>query len=375
MRIAYFVHNVHDPAVKRRLTLLRLGGATVDVIGFRRTDERLAAIGESPVTDLGRTEDAKLTHRALSVAGALLKTPALAAQVRGCDLILARNLEMLAIASAARRLHAPTARLVYECLDVHRSLLGDGAPSRLLRAAERALLAGCGSVAVSSPAFVDSYFLPRQKLKRPTLLIENRLVERALAEAAPNAGPPAGAPWTVGWFGVIRCQKSLDMLCAAAEACGGRLRVVIRGRPALHEFRDFNAQIGAAPHVSFEGAYDPTELAALYGGVHFTWALDYFEEGGNSSWLLPNRIYEGGRHGAPALAQDGVEVGRWVDGRGAGLLLSQPLPDLVALIDRLTPEAYLELRRGVRAIPPETFVYDQADCRRLVSALAARETA
>ena len=44
----------------------------------------------------------------------------------GADVVLARNLEMLIIASRARNLYAPRAALVYECLDIHRLLLSQG---------------------------------------------------------------------------------------------------------------------------------------------------------------------------------------------------------------------------------------------------------
>ena len=43
----------------------------------------------------------------------------------GCQLVLARNLEMLFLASAARRRYAADAALVFECLDIHRLLLRD----------------------------------------------------------------------------------------------------------------------------------------------------------------------------------------------------------------------------------------------------------
>ena len=38
MRIAYFVHDLSDPAVGRRVRMLRTGGAEVTVLGFRRAE-------------------------------------------------------------------------------------------------------------------------------------------------------------------------------------------------------------------------------------------------------------------------------------------------------------------------------------------------
>ena len=41
------------------------------------------------------------------------------------NVILARNLEMLVLAIRARKRYAPQARVVYECLDIHRMLLSN----------------------------------------------------------------------------------------------------------------------------------------------------------------------------------------------------------------------------------------------------------
>ena len=64
------------------------------------------------------------------------------------------------------------------------------------------------------------------------------------------------------------------------------------------------------------------DLAAIYGEVHFTWAIDFFEEGLNSSWLLPNRLYEGCRFGAvPIAMQAAPRPARFLAERHLGLLL------------------------------------------------------
>ncbi|MET0337008.1 MAG: glycosyltransferase [Caulobacter sp.] len=377
MRIAYFVHNLKDPAVRRRLWLLRLGGAEVSLLGFRRSAEPVAAAPGEQVVNLGRTHDAAMGQRAMAVAKAVALTPRLRAAVAGRDVIMARNMETLAVAVAARALHAPRAKLIYECLDVHRSLLGEGIKSKAMRWMERRLMAACDQVVVSSPAFVEHYFEPRQRLSRPWLLIENKLVHnRNLDEAAAFAdGPPPGPPWTIGWFGVIRCAKSLTMLREITAALPGQVKVVIRGQVARHEFDDFDGQIAATPGMTYLGPYDPSEVSRCYGEVHFSWTIDYFEEGLNSAWLLPNRLYEGGRNGVPALALAGVETGRWVSDRNAGLVLGDPVAEVTARLGTMTPAQYAALRGGVEALAPSTFTYDSKDSARLVAALAAQGAA
>ena len=124
-----------DAAVERRIRMLRLGGAKVSVAGFRRGAISTTALA-GPVRDLGQTEDARLLSRSISVATTLARIASLKETVSGADVVMARNLEMLAVASRARAMYAPNATLIYECLDIHRLLLSKGAAGKFLRAIE-----------------------------------------------------------------------------------------------------------------------------------------------------------------------------------------------------------------------------------------------
>jgi len=225
--------------------------------------------------------------------------------------ILARNLEMLVLATRARKRHAPAATVVYECLDIHRMLLSNSPGGGLLRLLETKLCQEVDLLLTSSPAFVRNYFTPRGFLA-PIRLVENKvLVLSDTASRTTPRRPPPGPPWRIGWFGVIRCRKSLDILSSVARAAWGDVEVVIRGRPSGATFPDFEAAIANRPHIRYAGPYrNPDDLPDIYGDVHFNWAVDYYESGQNSSWLLPNRIYEGSFHGTIPIALKGVETGR-----------------------------------------------------------------
>ena len=112
------------------------------------------------------------------------------------------------------------------------------------------------------------------------------------------------------------------------------------------------------------------DLAAMYGAVHFNWAIDRFQDEGNSRWLLPNRLYEGGRFGAPPIARLDAETGRWLQARDLGVLFDEPEAELEAFLDALTPEAYAALADRHRAAPRALFVQGREDCDRLAAALA-----
>jgi glycosyltransferase involved in cell wall biosynthesis len=118
-------------------------------------------------------------------------------------------------------------------------------------------------------------------------------------------------------------------------------------------FEDFPAMVAEAPNVTFAGPYGPGELPQLYARCHFAWAVDYFEEGLNSEWLLPNKLYEASSFGAVPIALGSVETGRWLARHEAGLLLDEgdPSEQLRRLIGSLDDAAYRQLRAAIEAIP------------------------
>jgi succinoglycan biosynthesis protein ExoL len=319
--------------------------------------------------DLGRTFDGRLAHRAALVALRCARVSGLRDLVGDAQVILARNLEMLAIACAARRAYAPRAKLVYECLDIHRLMGGSGALSGVLRTLEATLLRSCSAIIVSAPAFISEYFEKHHRALPRIVLVENKLLgpcERAAAVAR-RAGPP----WRIGWFGNVRCRKSVELLKEIARRAAGAVEVVIRGRPSAHTLPDLESLIAGAPHIRFEGAYTQDELAHIYGDVHFVWSLDFTDAGQNSDWLLPNRLYEGSYFNTPSIAERKKAIGAWLADKGAGLLVDDPLQDIVPALTALTAQDYRLLESRTASIDTRALAFDRDACRQLVVTLGS----
>jgi succinoglycan biosynthesis protein ExoL len=352
--------------------MLQAGGAEVLLFGFRRNGERVTSVAGVPAIDLGRTYDLRLASRAVSVASALASVRRWSEPLKNSGAILARNLEMLLLASAARKAAAPRARLNYEMLDVHRLLVSRSPAGLGLRAIEARLLRETALVVVSSPAFVASYFDAWSRPAGRTVVLENKVFApgRLSQRITPSAGGP---PWRIGWYGMIRCQRSLNLLCALARDAEGLVTVDIRGRPTYGAFVDFEGQVANVPNLSFGGPYKVEDISHLYSDVHFTWAIDFFEAGLNSSWLLPNRLYEGQLYGAVPIALREVETGRWLARRNAGLLLDDPA-DLLPTLRSLTSQSFLEMALATANIPRADLVAGPADCDELVRALCGPAT-
>ncbi|UVI39065.1 hypothetical protein [Qipengyuania spongiae] len=365
MKIGYLVHNLNDPAVARRCEMFVRGGASVVVAGFCRDDVVSPAMARYKPLNLGRAEDAAFARRAFSTLRTAIFHGPLARYFERCDTVCARNLEQLAIA----RILVGERPLVYECLDIHRSLVGSGLAARAIQVVEGALLRRVDLLLTSSTAFVENHFADTT-LDAPVELVENKLLLREDASWAPEptAHEPS-LPVRIGWFGMLRCRRTLDFLSHLAAASSGRVEVLVAGKPSPAELPHLAEVVGATPGMTYHGAYRYEDLPELYGRCHLAWTVDWFEDGLNSSWLLPNRLYEPLAYGVVPIAMHDVEVGRWLAANDAGLLVSSA-DDAREKILALTVEALYVLQTAALRIDRSKLVAGDEDCRALVRTLA-----
>ncbi|WP_425072751.1 glycosyl transferase [Sagittula sp. S175] len=368
MNILYLAHDLDDAAIWRRVRMLRQGGAHVTLAGFRRGT---APLGEEALT-LGQTQDGKLVARAVSVARWLPKIGRILAE-RCADaapqVILARNLEMLLLGRACMQAFSAQPALVYELLDVHRVMLGDRLPSRMLRGLEARLMRHAAEVWISSPGFDSQYLRPYRLPHTPRRLVENKPF--ATEVVTTRLLPAEKGRITIGWFGILRCRWSLHTLDALTRAAPGRYRILLRGRPQMDVLPDFDRVVAANPDMEFGGAYRwPEDLPDIYGACDLAWLIDRYDAGANSDWLLPNRLYEGGLHGAVPITLCNTEVDRRTAHMGCGLHVATPeLAAVTASLSTLSAETLSAMRECLAALPRSLWQTDKEECNALVDAL------
>ncbi|RYD98224.1 MAG: glycosyl transferase family 1, partial [Sphingomonadales bacterium] len=287
MHLVYFANDLHDSAIERRIRMLLQGGASVALAGFHRQAEVPAKVAGLIPTSLGRTRDARLADRALMVARHTVAASTLTPLLDNADIVIARNLEMLVIAARVIAASGRSVPLVYELLDVHRLLAGDGLVGRSMRRLERWGIGRSAGIILSSPAFASEHLARHYPDLPPTILVENKILD--LSSVRPSATAPAAPPWRIGWFGILRCRQSLTALAAIAARLGDRVEIDLRGVIGLPIADMIDDILARHANIRFQGRYtNPGDLQQVYGQVHFAWAIDYYEQGLNSTWLLPN---------------------------------------------------------------------------------------
>lgn len=369
-RIAFFGHDVADAAVRRRARGFQDDGFHVTGFMMRRR-EPLAQEWDN--IDLGQTHDGAFLQRIRQVFRGARTAAASGESLRSADVIYARNLDMLACAFLAKRYAKLDTPVIYECLDIHRLLCRSDAIGKGLRALEGWLLKRSAALVVSSPAYLSQHFERYYPGRFQAYLIENRLSGHASYGARLSAENEMKAgKIRLGWVGNLRCSRSLDLLCQVADRFGAQVEVKLHGVPALTEIPDFQQKVAARPNISFYGRYrSPEDLPGIYSGLDVVWSGDFMEAGLNSTWLLPNRIYEGGYYCVPPIAPAETETARWVARHDCGFVLDEPLektlPELIEALLR-DPSSIAGYRATLAAQPEDTFVQPHGFLRQIIEA-------
>lgn len=359
-RIAFFGPDAGDAAVRRRVQGFQDDG--VDVVGFmmKRRPETQA---DWKNVDLGITEDGALLKRIGSIFQGARIASRHKEELRNVSAIYARNLDMLICAFLTKRLTNLETPVIYECLDIHRIMVREDAVGATFRRIEGDLLKRSKGLVVSSPGFLKHYFAPRQGGRYHAYLLENKLAQGADygLRPAPQASDP-DAPLKIGWVGMFRCQRSFDLLCALADAAGDKVSIRLHGMPTRRELPLFEPEIDKRDNMIFAGRYrSPEDLEDVYRELDVVWAGDFMDTGRNSDWLLPNRIYEGGRYLTPSLTHDGTETANWIKDNDVGFIVREPLePSLLAFVDMIQNNRSLLLDKQNRLAAMDDVRFVQA---------------
>ncbi len=194
------------------------------------------------------------------------------------------------------------------------------------------------------------------------------------------AGPPAPLDdrayqwrniqdrWVIGWFGTLRCERSMQILSEIAKRLGKRVEIYTRGYPTETGLPHYMGLVGQHSNWSYEGEYTiPRDLEQMYGRVHFSWCLDFLDTGGNSELLLACRLYQGGFYGAVPLVVAGSEMDRFLVSHGIGHAFAEPFAKAISdFLSGLSWEDYVRERERVIGLGPDLFLDTGADVRRLL---------
>jgi len=357
--ICFFGHDWTESTIRKRVGAFTQRNARVSGFMFKRRHDKPTADPSWENIELGLTVDGNYRRRLLQLLAAVPLIWRHRSRLRTPDVLYARNIDMLFLAFIGKHLARSRALLVYESLDVHPAFTKPGLLGRALRFAERRLLSTIALMVVSSQTFMDCYYHPVQCYRGRWFLLENKVSSLPEQAVAPLRNP--SSPVVIGWFGVLRCRRSLDILQRLASRHPNDVVVHIRGLPSETDgitddvFANISAQ---TPNIRYFGRYrNPEDLAQIYGAINLTWAVDFSASGANSDWLIPNRLYEGGLYGVPAIARQGTATGDMIENGNLGWALVEPFDDtLETFLSTLDSAACVAMSERIRDRDRSAFV-------------------
>jgi succinoglycan biosynthesis protein ExoL len=378
-RVLYSIFDINNQGFLRRLSRLAEADIPPTILAFSRgtsvagkAKNLQMILASADVIDLGEQSKGLSVRRLAQFARGCMRAILAATRSKPFDIVIARNLDM-AIIALPFLLRRPRPRFVYEVLDIHPAAWSKSLLARISRRFERIILKHADRVIVSTLAFHTEHLGPRMGVPTDRVcLIENKIAPEQVGLVTQNT-QDYDRPIRIAYFGKLRCERSIEILTALVRDFPGEFEVVLAGYPDAIPKELFD-RFAALDAVDYRGTFSSVaELSTLIVDTHFVWTIDLKHAGANSSWLLPNRLYESVATGTPVLAFKGDACAEHVIARGWGLVLDSLAPEAIRdVLMQLKPEVYDKLRETIRMTPPEDYV-DTGDIVRLLERLSEAE--
>ena len=355
LSILFISTSIGHRTFRKTVRMMERVGCEVRLIGFSRA--KYPESTESfDIIDLGSLDHGNYTKRSKKFIFAL---GAIRRQIKQHDLLHCFGLDSRLLASIAGwGLRKPT---VYQVQDIRPVLIGESLKARFARSLERLLLKNVKRLVVSSHAYYTEHFRHHYKISEIRVtIIENKLEHDPLEQYSSELTPAIAEGVNIGYFGVLRCQRSWDILTRLVESdAQGRFALCARGVDT--GLTGFDAAVTSISSISYAGPYrDPDDLDELYRNVHIVWAAYPFgyDQPGNWQWARTVRFYEACAYGIPVIVQKGTQDALFVQKHDIGLVVDMGQPsEAIALMRQITSEKLIQWRKNILSLPRSCFIH------------------
>ena len=360
LRILTVLPVLGQPRDSKRIDMLVSLGFDVSVAAFNRAYHS-GRVPSRPTQIIGTISHGKYLQRIGRLFTAL---PKLRRAMRDRDIVYASSPDMALLAMIAGVFMGK--KFILEVGDVREIQTAEGLKGRLVRIVDRVLTNRCSLLVVTAVGFLDNYYRNWLRSDVPAIVVENK-IEASLTSARPEAvrgNLPQGRPFIdrplrIGYFGLLRCQWTWDVLKAFALKHPKDVEIVMAGYPM--EPADIAEQANSIPNVIYSGEYkSPNDLPRLYGAVDLVWACYKFigPRDWNLKWARPNRFYESCYFGRPLISRLGSSDSKEVDRLKIGFnIQTHEISDVVAELDSISAEMVEQWRSNSLTLPNSLFIY------------------
>lgn len=357
---ALFLLPSNGHAVARNFTHISLwqkAGGRSTVCAFSRGDDQ--PYKERINELLGKLDHGSLLKRIPVYKYALNKMVELSAEH---DVIFVYTLDNFLLAWMGKVAARSDIKIVLFILDIRRLFIGNKLTNHIIQSFLLFAFDKCELILVSSRDYIEGYVAKHVKqLPDKWLEIENKIDPYVVDKSSDNNFLPPTKnddSITIGYFGILRCQRSLTALLMIAEQGQGKFNIEIRGE--FLGLKEAEQQISRTPNVNYLGRYkNPQDLSSIYNACDIIWACYPFETGeSNQRWAKTNRFYEAGYFKKPIIVNEGSNDARFVVKAKNGLVIDLTnVNKAVSSILELNKQQLATFSSAYLVISPSTFEY------------------
>lgn len=347
--------------------MLTKEGATGHLMGFTRNNFPTSNDGLS-VESLGTISHGNYFRRIMT----MLRFVFLVRQrSRKFDVVYTFALDMLLISKIAL-LFKQKVR-VYHIQDLRPVFFGNTVISKLARGLEKYLLSSVDFLVVSSKNFYDQYFRKIYGFPHSRVVVVENKMETDLRQEKIVDSLNEGQLITIGYFGVMRCTRSWDILKEFVE--GSKQYVLyMKGKPVA--VPDLANRVARLNNIIYEGVYrSPEDLPAIYNKVDIVWAAYPYSGASDGNWRYARtiRFYEACAFQKPVIVQKGTPQAEEVIKYDIGIVVDMTdIHEAVLSLRGITVETVNEWKKNVAALPQELYTHSN-EYKDLLESLKNRE--
>jgi len=277
--------------------------------------------------------------------------------LRTADFLYAFGLDMAILGWIASLFFKKKPQIIYEVGDIREIFLGLGLISIVARWLDKFISKRARLIVVTSSAFAEEYFQNRLQLNNIKFFeIENKLDQGLLEKKLPSERQNSQNKLVIGYFGVIRCERSWLLLKKLVENSAGRVVLNVYGVPI--NIPSFERDCNGIEHLHYYGSYtSPDDLPMIYNGVDLVWVVG-LHGGDNHYWAKRCRYYEAGFFNKPMIGQLNTMDGKIIKQNALGPVFDfKDDQTVINSIKSITKEQLEQWTNNIVNMPENSFVY------------------
>ncbi len=356
IKILVALQVIGHPRDSKRVDMLKQAGFTVNAAAFERDYHKGRAL-TCPVEVLGKVENGKYFKRFFMMLKAI---PKMRKQIKNSHVVYASGADMAMMAILAGI--SLNKQLVLEVGDIRKIQVSKSIGGFVSRLVDKWIASKSSFIVVTATGFIEWYYRQWLKLEPEFVLIENKLESGSIKNFS-NKNMEVSDKITIGYFGVLRCEWSCEMLAKIALSYPNKVNIVIAGIKQVNF--DLESTSKKLSNFKFLGTYkSPDGLAELYNQVDIVWSCYPPPNDIQTDWwkaqaiCRSNRFYESCYFKTPLISINGSGDAEVIKKFGIGLIIDNfDIDYLSKSICEITPKQYFQWKTNMEHLPAYVYTY------------------